>query len=156
MLVARFSKAASSLVGATVKAPKSRMARKVSVKSSIFKVSNKYALPSFTKVHARTVTTFSDGLTAEEKAAIEVTDMRGLEQSVEFLTGVPQSQLHRNVTIYRPTPRTVQSGTKVCPLTCFLVSKWLFNLGQSLKCCWEISLTLKSTFPSICSTLRSI
>lgn len=88
------------------------------MKSSFLKKTNKISIPVFTKINVRSVITLAEGVTVEEKDVQQVTDLRGLEQSVEFLTGVPPTQLHRRVVIYRPTPKTTQSGTKV---RCFYI-----------------------------------
>lgn len=113
MLASKFSQSAVSWLGASVKAPKAKVARKVSLKSSILKKSNKISVPAFTKMSVRFVTTIDEGITVNDEGIKHLTDLRGHEHSAEFLTGVPQSQLHRRVTIYRPTPKTTQSGTKV-------------------------------------------
>lgn len=145
MLAAKFSKTAASWLGASVKAPKTSVARKVNLKSTFVKKTKKISIPVFTKIEVRSVITLAEGVAVEENDVTHVADLRGLDQSVEFITGVPQSQLHRRVIIYRPTPKTTQSGTKVRCCAHFLVS----NLGNNAHTRLEID--LKATLTLIAS-----
>lgn len=113
MLVAKFSQKAVSWAGASVSLPKSGLAPKTKAKSSFLRRSKKVCVPALFNVRVRTVITLAEDLPEENHTPTHVTDLRGFDQTVEFLTGVPQAQLNRKVQIYRPTPKTVQSGNKV-------------------------------------------
>lgn len=65
------------------------------------------------RMSVRSVMTYDETEELKDQEVPHITDLRGFDKSVEFLIGVPESQLHRKVVIYKPTPRTTQQGSKV-------------------------------------------
>lgn len=64
------------------------------------------------RMSVRSVMTYDETEELKDQEVPHITDLRGFDKSVEFLIGVPESQLHRKVVIYKPTPRTTQQGSK--------------------------------------------
>lgn len=65
---------------------------------------------SLYRTFRRSVSTLGDNI---EEDVTHVRDLRGQTDAVQFLDGLPPSQAHRKVLIYKPTPKTVQQGTRV-------------------------------------------
>jgi hypothetical protein len=112
MLAAKVLRSASSWLSTAAQTGKSTTLGKAKGKKVPFSKYIKSRPLLAPRLSVRFVLTSEENVDDLEWKVPHVTDLRGYDQSVELLTGVPQAQLNRKVIIYRPTPRTTQSGSK--------------------------------------------